>query len=305
MFWRRRQRDIDYDDFYRDDRDREFARAKPARIWPHLILLLIFAACTLATVRVTAGEPMFWAMLKALATPCGVLWCGLLVTAYVVTLRRQFFAALLAWGCWAVLSICGNSYIATEIVRPLEAPFEEIELEELEPFDVVLVLGGATSTNPAGNAQLSGSGDRLMTAIRLHHLGKVKKFVCTGTRWQGIFGNERDIHEEAESILSGAGVPEQEIVQLSAGENTKEELEVFQEWLQANSASRIGVISSAWHLPRVQRLADAKGLELVAVPCDFLTKRFKPDPHLLIPSAGNLKTVSLALKEYLAERIGQ
>ena len=77
-------------------------------------------------------------------------------------------------------------------------------------------------------------------------------------------------------------------------------------WLDATeNPGRIGILTSAWHLPRAMRLAKANGFEAVAIPANYRTEKFSPDPGLLIPSASNLQKSRLVFKEILAGFVGR
>ena len=169
-----------------------------------------------------------------------------------------------------------------------------------DPYDAVFLLGGGTSSRLDGISQLSGSGDRVALAARLFHAGKIQRIICTGTH--ATRTTEKDLHpgEEAANILEDLQVPPDRIAQMK-GENTSQEIRNIRLWLDKNpNPGRVGILSSAWHLPRVMRLAEANGVIADPIPADFLSRPFAPNPSLLIPSAGNLDVTARIVKEILA-----
>jgi uncharacterized SAM-binding protein YcdF (DUF218 family) len=306
-FWKRKKNWEDqYDEYYAQDRRAEPAK-KPGRLRfiPHLFLLAFLGALFVGGAGLVSGPTMVEKLLTALATPVGLVWLGLIVLVYFCMLNRQSWPALIGFGCWLVLTVGGNQLVANWLANSLEAPFQEIEIFDVEPFDTVVVLGGGTNSLRNGRSQLSSSGDRIATAARLFHAGQVKRLVCTGT--QTFRSNPKDLHprEEAAGILIGLGVPREFVLQMK-GENTSQEMANLKAWIdQHDSDGRVGILTSAWHLPRAMRLAESQGLEVHPIPSNFASGPFRPSPDLVVPSGQNLMVTGQMMKEYLARIVAR
>ena len=176
----------------------------------------------------------------------------------------------------------------------------------METLDVIFVLGGGTTTNLLPSVELNASGDRVVTAARLFHSGKVKRIVCTGQHWQNTNVDDLDPNEEAAQMLVWLQVPQDRIARL-AGSNTSEEMQKISKFLEQQdlTQSKVGIITSAWHLRRAGRLAEKNEIEATLVPCDFRSHHFSAGSDLILPSASNLDETAAALKEYLAYLIGR
>ncbi len=104
-------------------------------------------------------------------------------------------------------------------------------------------------------------------------------------------------------LLQQVAVPKEAIHEIG-GQTT------FGEMVQlakvVNSTERLGLITSAWHLKRALRLANAQGLRPDPLPADF---RSPPDmrPTILdlFPDATSATLVQLAAKEWLAGLVGR
>ncbi|MFT5302444.1 MAG: uncharacterized SAM-binding protein YcdF (DUF218 family), partial [Mariniblastus sp.] len=213
--------------------------------------------------------------------------------------------AVVSLGCWLVLTIGGNQLVSQGLASSLESRYQSIDVFGGEPFDTVVVLGGGTTTNLNGQAALANSGDRVALAARLFHAGQVKQIICTGSQTFRSTPNDLHPREEAAEILLGLGVPQSALLQMR-GDNTSQEMSNLKKWLDENDAgSRIGLLTSAWHLPRAIRLAESQGLSLLPVPADFATEHYAPTPNLVVPSAQNLLTSARILKEYLARIVNR
>ena len=68
---------------------------------------------------------------------------------------------------------------------------------------------------------------------------------------------------------------------------------------------RVGIVTSAWHLPRAIRLANSVGIKAEPVPADFSNSQFKPGPSLLIPASDHVHQVTQCLKEHMARMFGR
>lgn len=108
--------------------------------------------------------------------------------------------------------------------------------------------------------------------------------------------------EQARIILIDLGVPEEAVVRLQ-GRNTFEEMESIAERFGDH---RVGILTSAWHLPRAMRLAESAGVSAVPVPSNFIGRgvvRDLPAGAVIrdcVPRHEALLINARAMKEYLA-----
>lgn len=305
FFWRKKgDWENEYDEYY--TRDIELGGKKVRfRYLPHVLLLGFVGAIFCAVVGVVAGQTMLEKLLTTLAMPLGIVWLALLVMVYFCLINRQAWPAIIGFLCWIFITLAGNSFVAQWAVGTIESPFFEIDAMQLEPLDVVVVLGGGTTTTLAGRPQLAEAGERVVQAARLWHAGRVQQIMCTGM--QSLRSTENDLHpyEEATVILEELGIPKQSILKLK-GINTSEEMKNLKKWVDANPATpRVGLITSAWHLGRAERLAAANGLSVEPIPADFFSQPFAPGPGVVVPNYYNLMINSLVVKEYVARIVGR
>lgn len=322
-FWHRKKNWEDqYDEYYAQDRRAEVGKdLGRLRFVPHLLLLGFCGALYVGATGVISGPTMAEKLLTGLASPIGILWLSLILMVYFCLLLRQAWPALIGFFCLLVLTVCGNAWVGGMLIRSLEAPYQDINVLELEPLDVVVVLGGGTNTRLNGNPQITFGGDRVRVAASLFHAGITDRLVCTGSQQFRSRPEELHPREEATAILMSLGVPKESLLEMK-GNNTSEEMKSLKKWLadQENvdnqpsgltSASgeprrlRVGIITSAWHMTRALRLAKANGLEVVPVPADFLSEPFIPSPNWIVPGGYQLNITSLYIKENLAKIVGR
>lgn len=309
-FWNRKKHsEFQYDENSAQDRrvdhDRVGTDGKRPRFFAHGLSLVFVGALSLAAVGAISGQTMIEKTLTSLAMPVGVVWLALMVMVYFCLLLKQSWPAIVGTICWLVLTIAGNVFVSNFLTATLEQPYQQVNVFEMEPLDAVVVLGGGTNSRFSGESQLGTSGDRVATAARLYHAGKVKQIVCTGSQSFRTSELDLDPRAEAAQILIGLGVSPEDVTQMQ-GHNTSEELRNLRALIEQGSISgRVGLVTSAWHLPRAMRLANSNGLELIPVPSDFLTTPLAPSPNYVVPGADNLAITGRAIKEYLAGWVGR
>ena len=264
----------------------------------------------LGVTAVVGGQAVLEKVLQRLATPVGVIWLGLAAQGALLLARGQRTACGWSLALWLTLTLLGNGPLVQQGYTAIERPFAELDLDTEPPFDTLIVLGGGAVGGGQRRPQLSQSGDRIVLAAQLYHAGRAGKLICTGERIAALSPDELDPAEQAETILKGLGVPGS-VIARSGGQNTSEEIrQIASEGL---ATGRVGLVTSAWHMPRVMGLAQRAGLELEPVPADFqgAPPGPAPDPTLgdivlsAIPTAEALAAAGRLLKELLAIQIGR
>lgn len=308
MFWKRRNVHDTYDEYYAERPIRSAREFAP--FWIHLCLIGVVGAAALLVVWGVAGRPMVERFLKQLIAPVGVVWVGLGLLSYFSLVRRAPWPACAGLVLWVTLTVGGNLFVRQWMVRAVEAQYFQTDIDSLGNFDAVVVLGGGTNSTPAGKPQLVGGGDRVLMGAQLYHSGQAAHLVATGRQSLKTSAAELDRSQETRLIWMALRIPEDAITTLGGG-NTYEELQSLTQWLRARyptpdaAPPRVGLVTSAWHLPRATRLAQTLGLEVVPIPCDFLWRRYEPDPSIIVPSADNLAVTAKVLYERLGSWLGR
>ncbi|MDE0936994.1 MAG: YdcF family protein [Mariniblastus sp.] len=270
--------------------------------WKSLAGLLLTGFLIFLIFGLLGGITMIEKILTTLVMPVGLVWLGLIATTYLLFNSRQWLLGIFSLCCLLIFTLGGNKFVSNYLAHSLEAPFTQIDIAQIPPLDAVIVLGGGTSSTYNNRAQLGMAGDRVATAARLYHSGQVKKIICTGS--QSFRATPEDLHprEEARLILAEFGIPLDAIILLE-GENTSQEMNSLKSWIPENIKSpkpRIGLITSAWHLKRAQRLANSNGLDFEPIPSNFISGPINLSPHWIVPSGDDLATTGRIFKEYLA-----
>lgn len=238
-----------------------------------------------------------------LLMPMGLLWSALFfvtIWALVYKEKRLGWATALVW---MGITLAGSPYVGGWIISSLEAPFVAVDVYQQEPFDAILVLGGGVSGGGA-YAQLSESGDRPIVAARMYKRGLSKLLVTSGSSIPGM-NSQIDVAATTSIIWNDLGIPDEAIVRVPNPKNTSEEIHEFSQLAKARGWKRVGLITSAFHMRRAMKLAEANSIKMVALPTDFKGLRSYDGVLSWIPDATGFTKSQKACWEYLGAAVGR
>lgn len=273
------------------------------RAWIALLATMALPLCLVAFAWIVDGRLMGEKMMTRLVQPNGAMWVALFGLAWFAWAKRVPALAVAIAAVWLGFGIGGSARVAAGLARTVEAEFINIDPYEAEPFDAIILLGGGAYIGPTDEFQLGRAGDRVLTTARLWHAGKADYIICTG-EFIDTEPEQPTIGEISAKLLSDVGVPREKIIILK-GENTQQELKYIREWVDEQSEpKRLGLVTSAWHMRRAMKLADANELEVEPLPCHFISAEDFNTLHI-VPDADNLATTGAIIKEYLGAAIGR
>lgn len=230
--------------------------------------------------------------------PTGLTWL-LLITVTVGAWRQAPRAlAVIASIALGSYTLAGNVWLGDALVASLERRIPPLDIATMHPFEAVFVLGGGSDLSVVDGPQFGEAGDRLALAARLWHAGKTPLLVASGSSI-GELEQERDLGEETGRLWRGLAVPASAIITLPGPVNTTQEIAAYATLIRARGWTRVGLLSSAWHLPRALALARTAGLEMVPLGADRHGQVHSWSPYWLIPRSNGFENVQRACWEYL------
>lgn len=258
-------------------------------VWAALVPVVLLVAAsgdTLIAKKVVAH----------LLLPAGLLWLALFVVALRPGLTKAWRIAALVF--LAAYSLAGSPYAGVWLQRTLERPYYEFE-QPTEKLDLLVVLGGGTAVSPCGRPALGNHGDRVTRPVVLFSEGLVGTLMTTG-RSITEDGAERLLSRETSLLWQAMGIPAERIVEVPGPRNTGEELAAVEARVKERPEwRRIGLCTSASHLPRALDEARTLGLDPVPVPCDFRSGALVFSPMYLVPQGRGFRDVQSAMWEFL------
>ncbi len=247
---------------------------------------------------------MLFDLQKALALllmPLGLVWVLLLgLTLWSRRLRHPGFTLALGL-VWLLLGLGGNPQVGQRLIARLEAQAPARDAGEGPILDALCVLGGGTDLDPRGRPQLGAHGDRVLEAARLWRAGRVRILAASGAD-----NGDRDLAQETRALWLSLGVPDSAIRVVDVPcRNTREEIAAYRALRDRERWSRVGLLTSAWHLPRALALARKAGLEVTPLPCDHLGRPHPFHPQDLVPQLEGLRRTQTALWEMVGRSLGR
>lgn len=236
--------------------------------------------------------------------PMGLLWLGLGLAALWAFRRGLRFLGGFLMLIFFGLALTGNPQVGAWLMGRLESTIPALP-QDAAPFDALFILGGGSEMDDQGHPMLGLAGDRIIEAARLWHAGRVRRLVASGASQDSQAGH-RDLAKETRQIWMELGIPADAITCLEEPcFITRDEIRAYRRLKTREGWQRVGLLSSAWHLPRAMALARHEALEVVPIPSD----RRGRIPHFqlwhLVPQQEGLVKTQLACWEMLGRRVGR
>ncbi|WP_211296970.1 YdcF family protein [Malikia spinosa] len=251
----------------------------------------------------------FHKLLPLLALPTGLL---LLLMAVALLLRRR-------WPIWLALSLFwlgSTPWISGHLVRWSEANAVRQAASSMDKARAIVVLseGRVLAPGPATQSEWN-DGDRFWGGIELYQAGKAPWLIFTGgwTPWQPELAPEGEV---LQTWAKSQGVPSSAIQITGMAMNTAEEAAAVVALLPKLPSVAVAkpqsilLVTSAFHMPRAQRLFEQAGLTVQPYPVDFKVSASDSFTAMnLLPSAGAWRSTEMAWREllgraYYAARLG-
>ena len=243
--------------------------------------------------------------LANLAMPTGLIWLLILAAALLCWRRRQRGPAAVCLGIAVVYAVVGNVYVGGALMASLERTTRPVDVGSLQPFDAVFVLGGGGGQDEDGNPELSGAGDRIYLAARLWHAGKARLLVTSGMARDGVHGIE-DQGQDTRVLWRAIGIPDRCILPVAQPcWITRDEIGAYVRLQSQYGWRRMGLVSSASHLPRAMALAAKAGLVVTPLGADRGGRTLPFQPQYLVPQGRGFEASQRACWEYLGRWLGR
>jgi uncharacterized SAM-binding protein YcdF (DUF218 family) len=242
--------------------------------------------------------------LGLLLMPTGFIWILISLLAGLLWWMRHQRFALLASFIWLCYTIAGNSWVSDALILSLERQIPVVDMTTMEPLQAVFLLGGGTDFSVNGPS-LGDSGDRVIYAAQIYHAGKTPLLISSGSSISEISG-DRDLAQDTAVIWRSLSVPEANIMTLPPGLTiTRAEITAYDKLVREHGWTRVGLVSSAWHLPRALRQCERLKFHPIPIGADRRGNVQSWSLYRLIPKASNLVNAQTACWEYLGILAGR
>ncbi len=253
---------------------------------------------------------MDWIELRRLVTalilplPLGLGWVFAGALLRWLAGMRRLGAALMAGGVLVVWA-ASLPLVAGYLLGRLEADFPPMAAVDCPRAGAIVVLGGAVKPWLIGDVspRLHSGSDRVWVAARLYHAGCAPLVTISAG---GVLAPDvRAPEAEAiTSLLVDLGVPAAALVAEAESRDTRGNATFTKAMLAPRGIDRVLLVTSAWHLRRAVPQFEREGFEVIPVGADYRSLGSCRGVWCWLPSPGALDATSLALKEFLGEKIG-
>ncbi|MCE9611178.1 MAG: YdcF family protein [Chthoniobacter sp.] len=208
----------------------------------------------------------------ALLAPVGMVWGALILLTVLLWWRQQRGLAALVAALVVFITIIGGTALPGSLLASLERPYAGVAPDSLPTADAAVLLGGGAdiARYEVGGVHLTPAGDRLAMAAEVMRLGKAPVLLLGGGV-RTLDGRTRFEADAVAQLLARWGVPEKAMISLGGCTDTHDEAIDTLTLAQQRGWRHVLVITSANHLPRAVPTFRHMGLEVTAVPCNFLT----------------------------------
>lgn len=228
--------------------------------------------------------------------PLGLLWLALLIVSWRAWKKSRKLAYALI-GTVLFLGLAGNEQCGRALISLLEHGSGISQPEE--PLEAVFILGGGTELDDNNSPEAGESGDRCVSAVRLWRHGYTKYLVTSGA--SDIHSSKpRNLATEGSILLQDLGIPVTSIICIDETcRNTREEVAAYKRLTAKMGWKKIGLLSSAYHLPRVASLAKKKQLHAILLRSDIQGRSVPFKIWDFIPNEKGIRLTQIACWEWL------
>jgi uncharacterized SAM-binding protein YcdF (DUF218 family) len=218
--------------------------------------------------------------------------------ALVVTRRRRLGAWLLSVTLLLLVALSLGP-VRDLLLAPLERRYPPFP-DDAPAIDAIVVLGGGmfdAAPDQGGRASLSSDSlKRCVYAFILHRRTGAPVLLSGGRSWGG--GGLESQAEAAASTLAKLGMPDEMVIMEGTSRTTWENARETARILAERGASRIALVTSAYHMPRAMLAFAHSGISAIPAPTGYESEPGHLTAADFLPGFESLGSSFKALREY-------
>ena len=221
-----------------------------------------------------------------------MLVIGLIILGIIFNLRKFSLIGTI------VLIISSLPIVSNKFIAYLEKDYQPIEVAEIENVDAIVVLSGmirVIGDEENLKYEFTDSVDRFFAGLDLFNNNKSPILILTRGKMPWSIGIAEG--EYLKELAIKYGVSEENIILTDEVQNTDQEAKAIKEILTEDA--KIILVTSAFHMPRAEKVFKAANINLIPYPVDFQNSKSKTTMMDFIPSAGSLFDTSHFVREMI------
>lgn len=233
-------------------------------------------------------------LLPLIVSPLGLVFAGLLI---VCVYRSRIIATV----TFSFLVLVSMPYFGNLGWRYLERSSSLVIVDDIPEIETVVVLSGMLSSLLADDGSVvyhfNDSVNRFDLALQLLNAEKARQVIFT--RGQMPWSTGQPEGDVLRDIAVERGIDPSKIILSDIASNT--DAEAMQVAQLLGEGASVGLITSAFHMPRARMLFERYGLNVVDLPAGFRGSKLPPTVWDFVPSAAGLDLFS----DFVRETIGR
>ena len=221
-----------------------------------------------------------------------ILVIGLIILGIIFNLRKFSLIGVI------ILILSSLPIISNKFIAYLEKDYQPIEIAEIENVDAIVVLSGmirVIGDEENLKYEFTDSVDRFFAGLDLFNNNKSPILILTRGKMPWSIGIAEG--EYLKELAIKYGVSEENIILTDEVQNTDQEAKAIKEILTEDA--KIILVTSAFHMPRAEKVFKAANINLIPYPVDFQNSKSKTTMMDFIPSAGSLFDTSHFVREMI------
>ena len=198
-----------------------------------------------------------------------------------------------------ILIVCSLPLVSNRLISFLERDYLLVSPVNAKTADAIVVLSGMVRTIEGADGlkyEWGEASDRIFAGIELIKQNKAPILVLTGGKLPWSVGKPEG--EYLRDIAEKFGVPRDRILLTENVQNTDQEAKAVAKLFNKEFAKVI-LVTSAFHMPRAQKVFEAAGIVTSPFPVDFLSGAGKITIMTFIPSAEAFSQTSFFIREVI------
>ena len=221
-----------------------------------------------------------------------MLVIGLIVLGIIFNLRKFSLVGII------ILILSSLPIISNKFIAYLEKDYQPIEIADVENVDAIVVLSGmirVIGDEENLKYEFTDSVDRFFAGLDLFNNNKSPILILTRGKMPWSLGIAEG--EYLKELAIKYGVSEENIILTDEVQNTDQEAKAIKEILTEDA--KIILVTSAFHMPRAEKVFKAANINLIPYPVDFQSSKLKTTIMDFIPSAKSFFDTSHFVREII------
>ena len=221
-----------------------------------------------------------------------MLVIGLIILGIIFNLRKFSLIGII------ILILSSLPIISNKFIAYLEKDYQPLEIADVENVDAIVVLSGmirVIGDEENLKYEFTDSVDRFFAGLDLFNNNKSPILILTRGKMPWSLGIAEG--EYLKELAIKYGVSEENIILTDEVQNTDQEAKAIKKILTEDA--KIILVTSAYHMPRAEKVFKAANINLIPYPVDFQSSKLKTTIMDFIPSAKSFFDTSHFVREII------